>query len=137
MKTQIKTIIQIALLVPAFILLSACNNKKSNNTSATALTNQCIQTQTGQQVDPTYCQQGQYGYSYSNGYNNQYGGQYGNQYGGQYGQQQYGGQYQRIQCSGQMYIAPMGAQQFTMTYCQGYNCSGAYAWVNGQYAICN
>ena len=93
MKTQIKTIIKVALLVPAFILLSACNNKKSNNTAAA--TNQCIQTQTGQPADPVLCQQGQYGYSYSNGINNQYG--YNNQYGGQYGQQQFG-QYQRIQC---------------------------------------
>lgn len=131
MKTQIKTIIKVALLVPAFILLSACNNKKSNNTSATALTNQCIQTQTGQPVDPSLCQQGLYGYSYSNGLNNQYG--YNNQYGGQYGQQ-YGGQYQRIQCSGQMLIAV--GQAWQQTYCSGYNCSGAYAWVNGQYAIC-
>ncbi len=130
MKTQIKTIIKVALLVPAFILLSACNNKKSNNTAAVNAS-QCIQTQSGQQVDPSLCQQGQYGYSYSNGYNNQYG----NQYGGQYGQQ-YGGQYQRIQCSGQMLIAV--GQAWQQVQCQqNYNCSGSYAWVNGQYAICN
>ncbi len=133
MKTQIKTIIQIALLVPAFILLTACNNKKSNNSSA--VTNQCIQTQSGQPADPSLCQQGQYGYSYSNGqsgYNNQYG----NQYGGQYGQQN--GQYQRIQCSGVMTVAQIGASQWSYNVnCQGNVCSGAYALLqNNQVAIC-
>ena len=126
MKTQIKTIIKVALLVPAFILLSACNNKKSNNTAAVNTT-QCIQTQSGQPADPSLCQQGQYCYSYSNGLNNGYNNQYGKQ------QQQYG-QYQRIQCNAQTLV--YNNQYQAWGSCQGYNCSGSYAWVNNQYAIC-